>query len=493
MSHAPLSIAVASGLPPDAWLVQWPRGGEPGAVVGARVRVGNDGLQEGTWGLGDDWAAASQVFGSGVRVTDRGLQLVPPSHTLESLFVLRGLQGTAASNSLALLLAGSAAVLPFDRHYGARFATIVRGIDAYERVLARWPGGAELERLAYDNALWRGDGSLQRQRKPIDPSIADFAAYRDYAVATLRAAFGHAPWLVPTATCSSGYDSSALAVLAAEAGCRQAVALQESRQGQPDAGAQVAARLGLPLHTAPRLGQVTDFAQVADYLATGCSGQDACFHHLEAWLGDRLLITGFGRLYDLRFGADAVLTRSDLSGVSLQEVRLLRRFIHLPGLMIGARRHPELDAVARSAALAPWRIGGDYDRPVARRLLEEAGVPRGAFAVQKRAGSVLLFRDESLWSAAAREQCRAALPPGWAAAADGLGVRLGEHWDRLRWYLLRRLPNGRELVARWFRDDRVHQASGIDNVLRFGAGLHQLVQRYRAWLPVRSQPNESGT
>jgi len=34
--------------------------------------------------------------------------------------------------------------------------------------------------------------------------------------------------------------------------------------------------------------------------------------------------------------------------------------------------------------MAPWALGTDYDRPVARRIVEEAGIERGTFAVRKK-------------------------------------------------------------------------------------------------------------
>ncbi|MBL8723278.1 MAG: hypothetical protein JNK49_04495 [Planctomycetes bacterium] len=476
------SVHRIASLPSMAWALSWPRGGQPRGHLGEQVARRGSGWFEGTWGLGDDPAPAAQVYGSGVVPVGDRLLLVAPSHNVESLFVYRGPRGVVAANSLALLLAVAGVAMPFDRRLGARFATIVYGIDRYERLLVRWPDGGELERLAYDNAFLDEHGQLHRVRKPLDPPFPDVSAYRDYAVATFAATFAHAPGLIPTATCSSGYDSAGLAVLSAAAGCRQAVALARSRRGDEDTGAAVAERLGLALHTAERLDRVDSWSQVSDYFATGCSGQDACYQPLEPWLRGRLLVTGFGRLWDLRGSADAVLSRGDLSGVSLQEVRLLHRFVHLPGLMIGGRRHPELVAMAYSPALAPWRLGGSYDRPVARWVIESAGVPRGTFAVQKRAASLLGFRDESLWSEAARAECRAACPESWVAAAASWSVRAGDGWDRLRWFLLRHLPNGKAAVARWFRDDRVQQMAGLDNVLRFGAGLAGLVARYQRWL-----------
>ena len=39
--------------------------------------------------------------------------------------------------------------------------------------------------------------------------------------------------------------------------------------------------------------------------------------------------------------------------------------------------------------MEPWSIGGDYDRPLARRILEEAGVPRSYFGSHKMGGAHL--------------------------------------------------------------------------------------------------------
>jgi hypothetical protein len=50
----------------------------------------------------------------------------------------------------------------------------------------------------------------------------------------------------------------------------------------------------------------------------------------------------------------------------------------------GMRRFKEIERITFSEEMAPWTLGTAYDRPVARRIVEEAGVPRGAFAVRKK-------------------------------------------------------------------------------------------------------------
>lgn len=476
------AVTTLPPLPADAWLWRQSPGLPRQWLCGTRVQSLQGGVFEGSYAGAAQVAAASQVFGSAALPLGQGTLLVPPSHTLDVLYLHRGPRGVAASNSLALLLAERNTSLPFDRQYGARWATIAYGIDAQQRCLARWPDGSELLRLAFHNVLVSRDGNLQWQQKPPDPLFDSFEGYRDYLVRVLEELFARAPWLQPTTACSSGYDSAAVSVLAARAGCKQAFALASARGGQPDSGRPVAQVLGLELAELPRLDRVESFAEVADYFAAGTGGQDACYQRAEPWLQDRMLCTGFGRMWSLKGEPNRVLSRDDLAGIGLQEVRLLCRYLQVPVMMIAARHHPALDALARGPACAAYRIGGDYDKPIARRLLEEAGVPRGSFAQQKHAVSTLVFRDETLWSPRALAECAAAVPPDWQRAAASLGVRCGDWWDRCKYYSLRHLPGGRRLVARWFREDRIHQHAGLANVLRFGAGLQGLTQRYRDWL-----------
>ena len=47
---------------------------------------------------------------------------------------------------------------------------------------------------------------------------------------------------------------------------------------------------------------------------------------------------------------------------------------------------PALNRISRSRAMAPWSVGGDYDRPIARRILETRGVPRESFGQRKMGG-----------------------------------------------------------------------------------------------------------
>ena len=55
--------------------------------------------------------------------------------------------------------------------------------------------------------------------------------------------------------------------------------------------------------------------------------------------------------------------------------------------------------INRSPEMKPWCVVGNYDRPIVRRIVEEAGVPREPFGNRKHGGGGYLHgRDLSLES-----------------------------------------------------------------------------------------------
>ena len=66
------------------------------------------------------------------------------------------------------------------------------------------------------------------------------------------------------------------------------------------------------------------------------------------------------------------------------EYRLIRGIIHCPVPYWGIRHFESIQKISKSNKMKPWSIGGDYDRPVPRRIVEEAGVPRRLFGQIKK-------------------------------------------------------------------------------------------------------------
>jgi len=76
--------------------------------------------------------------------------------------------------------------------------------------------------------------------------------------------------------------------------------------------------------------------------------------------------------------------RRDVSSLGFCEFRLIRGVWQCPVPFWGVRHSHELKAITLSDEMRPWYTGKDYDKPIARRIVEQAGVPRGAFGKIKR-------------------------------------------------------------------------------------------------------------
>jgi hypothetical protein len=131
------------------------------------------------------------------------------------------------------------------------------------------------------------------------------------------------------------------------------------------------------------------FAEVP-FLAGNCFGEEVHFKAAEDQLRGRVLLTGYhgDKIWglDVKNPSDRIV-RGDPSGSGLTEYRLWAGFIHCPVPFWLARRHPEIVRISQHPEMARWDLGVEYNRPLCRRIAEEAGVPREAFGVAKTAAS----------------------------------------------------------------------------------------------------------
>ena len=399
-------------LSPHAWLLH--TSGDDKLWCGSNVETRNDCFFEGAWsGPFEDFAFSkcADVFGTGAARDADGWLLVPPSHTLEAIYALQTDDGWVASNSIAFVKQHTGfEFLELDIKLTQSFIGIVRGIG-YS------PAGIKTSRgefyvLYHHNALLGRDG-LSVRPKPLPPNFPDYAAYRDYlrgtvqAVAANAAATGRRATFAPLTTVSSGYDSPACAALAQTVGCKEAITFANARGGDSDDGTEIGEQLGMRVTRIQRTEIGGEFRDcTADLFATGMQAVDLVFEAFHGKVTQKLLLTGFhGDKIWANFGkAKSDLVRGDISGSSLGELRLSEAFIHMPVPFIGARRHADIQKITNSEEMRPYAIGGWYDRPVPRRLAEEAGVRRGAFGQSKKAVVILAFMNRALLRDDIREE-----------------------------------------------------------------------------------------
>jgi hypothetical protein len=386
---------VSATLPPLAWLAH-AAAGIVGVRCGRSVRRGITGFVEGTWVGPPDvgtLAHSTTVFGSGVVADGDDVLIVPPSHPCERLYTTRVPTGggTLVSNSLVALLVAAGAELRPDALYPPIFATVADGVT--RAMPAIHTTGAPLTGVAYHNYRLRPDGTLTVEERPRERPFASFDDYRARLTAALASAVTNSPGYEMVVSISSGYDSTAVAAVAAQVGCRRAVTFREGKpvrgsRSAADSGEAAARALGMAVQTFDRLEYLhRDDLPEAEFLATGMSGEDVVMIAMQDALRGTLLLTGCEAFPLKGYPVHHGLYRADLSGCSLTELRLRTDFVHVPALFFGASEDRSLMTIAGSAEMRPWSVRQRYDKPIQRRLAEEAGVPRGSFATLKRRAS----------------------------------------------------------------------------------------------------------
>jgi hypothetical protein len=432
-------------LPPMAWLLS---AAAPVAVlaIGSRVRQLETGIFEGSWvgPPGSDGIIGSTMpFGSGVVADGEHLWLVPPGHTLEGIYICRADAGLLASNSLAGLLALIGADLLPGVAYPVLFDRSVKGL--LHTVIPTT--GPSIETCFHDNLRLGLDGRLAVSPKPREAAFTSYADHRARLSAALASVLANAPGYEPVVTISSGYDGAAVAVLAREHGCRRALTIAEGKpvrgdDSLSDSGAEVARMLGLEVTAVDRLAyRARGDLPEAELLASGFTGEEVTWLGMEPALAGTTLVSGFfgDGMWWMNRPPRPPIWRSDQSGSSLAEWRLRVGFVHVPLPCFGAQHHRVTRAISYRPEMQRWVLGVNYDRPIPRRILEEAGVPRGSFGARKRAASGTLHVEGP---AALAPATRAALErfaaaeggrvefrrrhlPGWRKAALKLSRRLG--------------------------------------------------------------------
>jgi hypothetical protein len=395
-----------------------------------------------------------------------------PSHTLEPLYIAEGAAGTVVSNSLAFALVK--ARLEFDlarTDYGRAFSEIVHGLEHTPQVIGL--EGGRLTLLYHHNALLRSDGGVSIVPKPLPPSFATFEDYRNYLSQVVGSVFENASasgrqfGYRPIATISSGYDSAAAAVIARDCACGETISLSTSSVGAADSGRSVATALGMQ-HTdfARASGGAGDPLLEAEFLATGMQGEDYVYAVFGERIAGRILVTGFqgGKVWSSDDPPSPHIKRADLSGCSLGEFRLRTNFLHLPLAFIGIQRHPDIHRISNAPDMRSYAIRRSYDRPLPRRILEEAGIDRDRFARRKQGASILLFQGRNRLSPAALASVADYLRRQTRCPRYGMRLALRQAW----WTFGRNLYR----LAR-----RLGRSLGIDRDGRLSQGLEALARR----------------
>lgn len=400
------------GLPRLAWLARVDRRGGPvevlhGAAVERRDRWMVEGVWDGPFAEGG-FHETENFFGSGLRLTEDAVVFVPSSALLDRLVYCEDGDDLLVSNSLVLLMARTGARLdPEHDYYHEETQALRAGIHDYERSFTLLHPRIERFFQIYREHLVLRDGEISFEIVGEPGRIEDFEAYRELLLSTLRALeanYASEEREIPVTgltTLSSGYDSPAVATLVREIGVRRAFTSERSNSRIPawmnsqaafDHGEEIARHLGL--ETSVLRYPPPDVSEDELYfLAATPAPPELIFYSLgrqvQASGGVGAVFTGYhgDKVWDANVEdtyLDEAIIRGDVSGLNLTEARLRFGFFNVAVPFIGARSIEDLARISRSSEMEPWRLHNDYDRPIPRRIVESAGVPREVFGQRKK-------------------------------------------------------------------------------------------------------------
>lgn len=387
--------------PPLTWLARCERTSALITVFhGRQVEVTDEWFCEAVWAgeyASGDLDQTDIIAGSGARVRGNQITFVSAGSTVDRLNSLEAEDYVWVSNSLSCLLATlNGRIDPTYSRYYRDLKSIVEGLDKYRRYLKTSLGPIQL--TYFDNLKWDGE-ALKVQPKPgLNRDFNTFHSYRAFLESSINALAAN---MTDNArefsynflgTLSSGYDSATITTLAQPVGCTEVICVDRARGDDDDSGEPLAPFLKVT----PRIIKRDDWRSMtlpeAPFIASDGKGEDVFFKGAESLLAGRVLLTGFhGDKVWAKHPEDLSenIVRGDQSGLDLSEYRLQVGFIHCPLTFWGVRQIRDINRISNSAEMKEWDVAGDYSRPICRRIVEEAGVPREMFGTRKRAASVL--------------------------------------------------------------------------------------------------------
>jgi hypothetical protein len=393
-------------LPKLAWLATVDlRNNRLRVAHGRSVECHPQWLVEGVWdGRFDDgeFHRGAHLFGSGIRIDGDAIYFMPSCALVDRLLYCRSGDELHVSNSLLVLLAATGAELDPRHDYLIEAKAVSVGVDEYDTSFhVRHPWIDRFQQV-FHKAIVVRDGELSFERTIAVRPFDDFADY--YAELRRRLAAlcenandprRKAP-LRSYGTLSNGYDSTAVTTIVRELGVPEfftyvgSWAAKSTGKSEHET-APIAAALGVktvPLR-APREPDIEDelLLRAAIPLAVQVPLLSMA-RYVEDHSEVAAVFTGFHGdiIWDMnvpdQFISEAII-RHDMSGLDLSELRLKSGFFNVAVPFFFAASIESVVAISRSGEMEPWRVNKRYDRPISRRIVETAGVPREAFGFLK--------------------------------------------------------------------------------------------------------------
>lgn len=391
-----LSPKLLNDWPKLAWTARWTERSDSIDVYhGPMVEIGDGWCVEAVWAgdfMAGDFDRTDLVFGSGIRCRDNQVIFVSSGTAMDRLWYFQKDKTWFVSNSLAALSSCAGLSLIEDFPYASDRNSAIRTTWGAESCVRSFPTQSGEANLVWFNNLVYDGSSLQETQKPdTAPSFKKFVDYQEFLFEGARSLRMNleSPQrrhkVGALASISSGYDSPAAAVVAKHAGCSESVTIKQSSSfwRGSDSGEAIAKHLGLTCRSYNRVAKEYPYEE-AFWAASGyCNLLNwTLFEYTEPVC--LFFIGCYGdALWDRKRLAEP-FTFEIWDDLAMSEYRLFAGMLQCAVPFWGMRHAKEISDISFSDEMEPWTMHSNYDRPIARRIVEEASVPRGSFALNKK-------------------------------------------------------------------------------------------------------------
>jgi hypothetical protein len=414
-------------LPKLAWLAEIVCSEHQVSLVhGSSVECTDKWAVEGVWDgpfMKGEFYRSEAFFGSGIRLVESTVYCVASSALVDRLLYYTGPDSVVVSNSLLVMLAFMGARLDPNHDYHRECQATLDGVDRYDPEFAIIHDQVRcIQQLFFKNLVVSAHG-ISFERRDTPRALRTFDDY----YGTLKEILlriknncedtGRKHQITPLSTLSSGYDSTAVSALAAMVGVKKCFGAEGSFDPAIKAlcdkplikenASKIAQRLGLEFHCLD--GSRSHISEDEIYfIASICANgrfneSEIIFHSMTDYIQKNcdiaVVYTGYhgDKVWNVNLPEDYQndqIKRGDPSGLWLTEIRLKAGFVNLAVPFILARNVKSIVSISKGKDMVPWSIGGGYDRPIPRRIVEEAGVDRRMFGIRK---AVVAVADKYWW------------------------------------------------------------------------------------------------
>ena len=383
--------------PKLAWVAHFDIGSFDLTVYhGSMVEIQDNWMVEAVW-AGEfedgDFDKTDLVFGTGIRLRQDAIVFVSSGTMMDRLWRCSVNNTLYIGNSLPAVLAISGDELRDGYlNYPEDMKTQMGGVDLFKSKIPSVKG--ELYLTYYKNIVYDGQSIIEIDKPDQSPDFEDFQTYNRYLNETARALKKNfeSPHrlnkIFPLSTLSKGYDSCASAAIMREAGVNKAVSIRNASSLLPrnDSGCGIGKYLDIECSSYVHAKKLYRRENTIWSAAGDPAGLNLTIFNYPKPLC--VFFTGYrgdSVWQRERLDRSYLFRARSLDGLSLTEFRLHEGIFHCPVPFWGSRKVVQIENISFNKEMGPWSLESKYDRPIPRRILESAGVPREMFGQKKAA------------------------------------------------------------------------------------------------------------